>query len=130
MKQAPKGPDCYAIVAFRHQGAAAAALAALHGCAIPELTLKALKLREWREDRPAAKAASWWRGEPGPPQHPRQQRQRHGGWAAEDEEPRWRPPGGGGGGGAEVPLAEGWGEGSFAEEEEYTDDEDDPTVEL
>jgi hypothetical protein len=109
LKQAPTGPDCYAIVSFRHPAAAAEALAALRGRSIPELTFHSLKLREWREDKPAAKAASWWR--------------------AEDEEPGWRPPGGGF---AEVPSAEGWGQQvSYAEEEEeYSDDEDDPIVEL
>ena len=124
LKQAPTGPDCYAIVSFRHRAAAAEALAALRGRSIPELTFHSLKLREWREDKPAAKAASWWRAEPSPPQQ-----QRHAGWAAEDEEPGWRPPGGGF---AEVPSAEGWGQQvSYAEEEdEYSDDEDDPIVEL
>jgi hypothetical protein len=124
LKQATTGPDCCAIVSFRHPAAAAEALAALRGRSIPELTFHSLKLREWREDKPAAKAASWWRAEPGPPQQ-----QRRAGWAAEDE-PRWLPPSGGF---AEVPSAEGWDQqGSYAEEEEeeYSDDENDPTVEL
>ena len=65
--------DHYAIVRFRDPSAAAAAREGLHGRAIPALTARTLKTREWVE-------------QPQPPQQQQQQQQQYGGG------PRTPPP--------------------------------------